>query len=319
MLVLLVMCGIANAELIDRGGGLIYDTDYDITWLADANFAMTSNYDADGLMTWSQANTWADQLEYGGYDDWRLPTALNQDGTGPDGWYDDAYDHNGSEMGHLFYDELGGTAGESIYESTDPDLDLFLNIQADLYWTSTSGPYSGRHWFFAFSNGSQWGQPDSYGGYAWAVRDGDVAPVPEPATMLISKVKVKFKDEPITDEFEIKGEFTLGEDSDGIDLFNESIEASVDSFNVVIPANTLIEEKPGEYKFKFKGIIDGIEVDLKIKEIDTDTFEFKVKAKGFDLTGTTNLVNVKLLVGDDIGTADVRLTGELKFDIKHQK
>jgi len=103
----------------------------------------------------------------------------------------------------------------------------------------------------------------------------------------------------------------------GIDLFNESIEASVDSFNVVIPANTLIEEKPGEYKFK--GIIDGIEVDSKIKEIDTDIFEFKVKAKGFDLTGTTNLVNVKLLVGDDIGTADVRLTGELKFHIKHQK
>ena len=27
---------------------------------------------------------WADQLVYGGYDDWRLPDAYNQDGSGPD-------------------------------------------------------------------------------------------------------------------------------------------------------------------------------------------------------------------------------------------
>lgn len=138
-----------------------------------------------------------------------------------------------------------------------------------------------------------------------------------PATIILTKVKIKFKDEPVTDEFEVKGEFILGEDSDGIDLFNDSVEASVDSFNVVIPANSFIEKKLGEYKFK--GTVDGIEVDAKIKEIDTDTFEFKVKAKGFDLTGTTNVVNVKLLVGDDAGTAYVRLTGDLKFDIKKQK
>ena len=30
-----------KAELIDRGGGLIYDTDLDITWLQDANYAST--------------------------------------------------------------------------------------------------------------------------------------------------------------------------------------------------------------------------------------------------------------------------------------
>ena len=29
----------ASATLIDRGGGLIYDTDLDITWLQDANYA----------------------------------------------------------------------------------------------------------------------------------------------------------------------------------------------------------------------------------------------------------------------------------------
>ena len=34
-----------------------YDTVLDITWLADANYAQTSGYDADGRMTWSNATT----------------------------------------------------------------------------------------------------------------------------------------------------------------------------------------------------------------------------------------------------------------------
>ena len=69
----------ANAALIDRGGGLIYDDDRDITWLADANYAMTSGYDADGMMTWSEAMTWAGNLNYGGYTDWRLPDTWQPD------------------------------------------------------------------------------------------------------------------------------------------------------------------------------------------------------------------------------------------------
>lgn len=34
----------ANAVLIDRGNGLIYDDYFNITWLADANYAATSGY-----------------------------------------------------------------------------------------------------------------------------------------------------------------------------------------------------------------------------------------------------------------------------------
>lgn len=71
----------ARATLIDRGGGMIYDTDLNITWLADANYAKTSGYDADGLMTWAAANAWAQNLTYGGYTDWRLPKTLEPDPT----------------------------------------------------------------------------------------------------------------------------------------------------------------------------------------------------------------------------------------------
>ena len=63
-IVLFASMGIANAELIDRGGGLIYDTELDITWLQDANYARTSAYDDDGMITWYEATAWADQLSF---------------------------------------------------------------------------------------------------------------------------------------------------------------------------------------------------------------------------------------------------------------
>ena len=58
-----------HAALIVRSGGFVYDDVLDITWLQDANYAMTSGYDADGTMTWDDAFTWAANLNYGGYDD----------------------------------------------------------------------------------------------------------------------------------------------------------------------------------------------------------------------------------------------------------
>jgi hypothetical protein len=63
-----------HAELIDLGGGMIYSTDLDLTWLQDANYARTSGYSSDGLMTWDGANTWVTNLIYGGLGGWRLPT-----------------------------------------------------------------------------------------------------------------------------------------------------------------------------------------------------------------------------------------------------
>ena len=105
----------SNAALIDRGGGMIYDEDRNITWLADAKYAMTSGYDSDGLMTWDQATSWVGQLKYQGYGDWRLPVA-----DWPGSITFSGYIREG-EMGHLFYDELGVESQRSIFSSTDPD------------------------------------------------------------------------------------------------------------------------------------------------------------------------------------------------------
>lgn len=84
-----------------------YDTDLNITWLADANYAQTSGYDADGWMSWPDANAWAASLAFtdgvNTYDNWRLPTTLRPDNTcSGRGVGASGFGCTGSEMGHLF-------------------------------------------------------------------------------------------------------------------------------------------------------------------------------------------------------------------------
>lgn len=183
-------CGVANAALYSRlNGQAVYDSDLNITWLSDANYAKTSGYDADGLLSWSSANAWAAGLLFEGYSGWRLPATLQPDPTCEawSGSYSGDYNCTGSEMGHLFYDELGVVMKSSILTSADPNLALFQNIRPDLYWSGTeyapNAPNGTIAWNFNMYVGSQNIDSSSSGYYAWAVRDGDVAaPVPEPET-----------------------------------------------------------------------------------------------------------------------------------------
>ena len=187
LIVLVVMAyfSVVEAALYDRGGGMIYDDVLDITWLQDANYAKTSGYDSDGKMTWEQAVAWAEGLDYGGYDDWRLPSSLNQDGSGPcKDIFGDPNNRDGdcvgSEMGHMFYTNMGVMNGSSILSSTHPNLNLFSNLQAFPYWSGTESICGNLPCAWSFWNdfGAQVTAPLQSEFYAWAVRDGDVAPVP---------------------------------------------------------------------------------------------------------------------------------------------
>jgi len=201
----------AQAALFDRGNGMIYDQDLNITWLSDANYFKTQ-YTADntilstligqtvadsvsgsvittaadfntgtGAMTWWGAQAWAANLSYGGYDDWRLPTVttscINYNCT------------SGTELGHLFYSELGGTAGMSIVTNHDVDYALFSNIQDYAYWSGSEyAPNPNLAWRFFTVNGRQNASSKLNPFYGWAVRSGDVASsnsVPEPGTLAL--------------------------------------------------------------------------------------------------------------------------------------
>lgn len=152
----------ANAALETRLGGLaVYDTDIDITWLTDADYAKTSGYDADGLMNWYDANTWAASLNISGTSNWRLPEV--------------------NEMIHLYNVE-----DISIFSPN-----LFVNIHFFSYWTATEFEHIPLNaWFFGMVHGLYDWTTKNAALPAWAVHDGDVGAglVPEPKTYAMMSI-----------------------------------------------------------------------------------------------------------------------------------
>ena len=126
----------------------------------------------------------------------------------------------------------------------------------------------------------------------------------------VSKAKVEFGPSGGDDRFKVEGNFTLGEDSNGIDPVNEVVVVTVGNSSISID-DGFVAVGSG---FVFKGTVDGAQVKMKIKNTHWDVFKFKVKAKGLSITDISNPVEITLQVGDDRGTASVRLDGELEFE-----
>ena len=168
-----------------------FDTDLNITWLANAN--------ANGPMTWARANTWANNLTVGSYSDWRLPIPT-PGGSGAivctSGGTNCGFnvDPSSSEMAHLFHVTLGnisawdttatfrgGTSGiEWGLVNTGP----FTDFQSYFYWFGTPvATDPGITWNFSTNTGNQGAFGRGNPVYAMAARDGDVtASIPEPQT-----------------------------------------------------------------------------------------------------------------------------------------
>ncbi len=182
----------AHAALeIRLNGQAVYDTDLNITWLADANYYASAN-SVSGAVVWSTA-WWEATSTILGVSGWRLPKTLVPDsscsrfvteGTSS-GW-----NCTGSEMGHLFYEELGGVANSSILSIHNDNFNLFHNVQGGNYWSQSEEQLNNLigAWVFGFGSGFQGGGGENDNLlYAWMVRDGDVVPppiaaVPEPET-----------------------------------------------------------------------------------------------------------------------------------------
>lgn len=202
------------ADLIeyDWAPGLVYDSELNLTWLKDANYAYTSGHvdilyggASWGWMYWNDAMEWADNLVYesGGviYDDWRLPKNLpiNSSDYEYTFSYDGSTDHGynitspNCEMAYMFYVNLGN---KGYYDSSrNPQADSgvknigpFINLQEYDYWyrIEYAPQYPDAAWTFFFRGGSQSVDWKTDSTFAWAVRDGaPINPVPEPSTLLL--------------------------------------------------------------------------------------------------------------------------------------
>jgi hypothetical protein len=126
----------------------------------------------NGTMTWWGATAWADQLSYGGFDDWRLPNMdVNGDGIVVD--CDTASEQacRDNEYGYLHkYDGI-----------TAPSPSPFTNVEGR-NWSLTESD-TDRAWFFGFFNTippDYQMNTDLKGNthFALAVRDATVVPLP---------------------------------------------------------------------------------------------------------------------------------------------
>ena len=206
----------ANANLIDQGA-TVYDTGLGISWLKNANLAATDTFGVSGIgpsgtMSWTTANQWIGAMntaDYLGYSDWRLPTTAPVNGSA----FNNSFSYNGatdwgynisapgasafagatgSELAYMYYNDLGNKAFYDVSGNPQAGYGVtnagpFQNLQSSAgsgFWSGTeSAPGSGFAWNFYTDSGYQIANTEGAAYYAWAVRPGDVAAVPEPETL----------------------------------------------------------------------------------------------------------------------------------------
>ena len=156
----------ANSALVGRlastPGGTdyqaYYDTEADLTWLADATGPLPTR-------SYFPAKSWAENLNVAGITGWRLPDA----NLSCEFKYNCAF----SEMANLFYNALGNTAGSLT--NTGPFTGVAIN---GYYWLDSRIKFDMVTGFHLGTGGL------NVTDFVWAVHSGDVEPpsaVPVPA------------------------------------------------------------------------------------------------------------------------------------------
>lgn len=185
--------GSAQATLTDNNDGTITNATRNTMWLKDANLADGTSFgvagiDPNGAMNWFQANAWIAAMNtanYLGYNNWRLPKARSPNGLLECSGLSQT-NCSGSELGQLYYDELGNTLFNHWLNGGP-----FQNTSIDFFWTDTELTGGLLPVSIAFGNGVQWSlSQDSHDQSAWAVRDCGVngcggTTVPEPSTLAL--------------------------------------------------------------------------------------------------------------------------------------
>lgn len=160
-----------------------YDLDLNITWLANAN--------GPGPLLWEDAMAWVFSLTVHGVGGWRLLTLRQVSNCNPSPPPQECFPGivpGSSELEHMFLTTLGNT------QSSAPDLATwntgpFVGMQPAFYFTDQEAFFSPSFkapWIFDMGRGVHDIDGDHLPRFAWAVRSGDVFPVPEtPSLQLV--------------------------------------------------------------------------------------------------------------------------------------
>ena len=191
----LQVIGTADIDGVGTGYNLIYDTGSvadglsSFVWLdythnyghgADSQYdqiSWASGLNALGSVTYHLNS--GISMDWGG-SSWRLPSTVDADSS-------IAHNVTSSELGHLFYTDLGLTFNTAVNAGNQGP---FVNIQPQSpgwYWSGTGYSASPTYgWAFGTVNGDQGIGPNGLQFSAIAVRSGAlVSTVPEPSTYLL--------------------------------------------------------------------------------------------------------------------------------------
>jgi len=125
------MTGYGENQLEDHGDGTVTDVATGLTWM---------KLDSQAGMTWEEALSYAEQLEFAGHDDWRLPNAKE---------LQSLVDYSRSP------DATGSAAIDPVFECSPITNEAGMQ-DYPFYWTSTThvdGPNAGQAVYVAFGRG----------------------------------------------------------------------------------------------------------------------------------------------------------------------
>jgi len=105
-------------------------------------------------------------------------------------------------------------------------------------------------------------------------------------------------------KFYIKGSFSLGTGSKGIDPPNQDVGLQIGTFSTVVPVGSFKRERRGNdrERYRFDGTINGVRLEVQIQSLSESKFRFEAEGHGADLTGTVKPITIKLMIGGDGGT-----------------
>ncbi len=198
----------AQAALLGRAaltpGGTDYQAYYDavlnITWLANANLAMTNSFGVSGIctsdpqctgepgvMTWYVAQDWIAAMNtasYLGVSDWRLPNMdVNGDGYIVQGCNIPEYFARDNQLSYMkCRNGIQGGLLSAPFDNVGRG-DYLFGFIPSAYASSTVDPVDDHVWYFPFGGPPVSGTtraPKSELMYVWPVRPGDIAVVPTP-------------------------------------------------------------------------------------------------------------------------------------------
>lgn len=124
-----------------------------------------------------------------------------------------------------------------------------------------------------------------------------------------AKVEAEVGSSSNDDTLAAKGNFALGEESNGINPANEPVKIRIGNFETTIPAGSFKwfehPRKTEKGEWRFEGTVNAIPMEMKITPTGNNSYAFKFEAESLNLWWIRNPVGVMVNVGDDFGEIEV--------------